>query len=111
MNTLGTIRGKVEEKSSKLVLDYKKKGIPLAVFGKHSEYASTAPAVFTYPLSITIDTKTDHFYVCDFGNDRVQVFNKSFEFLFMFSKKMNGPDGICIFQDKVYVTQYQCFSN
>ena len=103
--TLGTIRVNAEKKSSKLEPDYKKKGIPLAVFGKHSKSKSTAPGVFAYPGSIIIDTKTDHFYVCDFGNDRVQVFNKSFQFLSMFSEKMNGPNGICIFQHKVYVTQ------
>ena len=103
--TLGTIRVNAEKKSSKLEPDYKKKGIPLAVFGKHSGYKSTAPGVFAYPEIITIDTKTDHFYVCDIGNGRVQVFNKSFQFLSMFSEKMNGPYGICIFQDKVHVTQ------
>ena len=27
------------------------------------------------------------------------------DFLFMFSKKMNGPVGICISQNKVFVTQ------
>ena len=103
--TLGTIRVNAEKKSSKLEPDYKKKGIPLAVFGKHIIDGSTAPGVFAYPQTITIDTKKSHFYVCDCGNDRVQVFNKSFQFLSMFSEKMNGPSGICIFQDKVYVTQ------
>ena len=105
LGTLGTIQINAEKKSSKLEPDYKKKGIPLAVFGKHSKYKATDPGMFSNPETITIDTKTDHFYVCDFGNDRVQVFNKSFEFLFMFSEKMNGPCGICIIQDKVYVIQ------
>ena len=105
LSTLGTIRVNAEKKSSKLEPDYKKKGIPLAVFGKHIKSKSTAPGLFAYPGSITIDTKTDHFYVCDFGNNRVQVFNKPFQFLSMFSEKMNGPYGICIYQNTVYVTQ------
>ena len=107
LSTLGTIRVNAEKKSSKLEPDYKKKGIPLAVFGQHIIDGSKAPGVFAYPQTITIDTKTDHFYICDSGNDRVQVFNKSFQFLSMFSEKMNCPSGICIFQDKVYVTQYK----
>ena len=105
LSTLGTIRVNAEKKSSKLEPDYKKKGIPLAVFGKHIIGGSTAPGVFAYPETIIIDATTDHFYVCDYGNDRVQVFNKSFQFLSMFSEKMCGPYGICIFQHKVYVTQ------
>ena len=103
--TLGTIRVNAEKKSYKLEPDYKKRGIPLTVFGRHIIGGSTDPGVFAYPETITIDTTTDHFYVCDCGNDRVQVFNKSFQFLSMFSEKMNGPYEICIFQDKMYVTQ------
>ena len=105
LSTLGTIRVNAEKKSSKLEPDYKKKGIPLAVFGQHIIGGSIAPGVFAYPETIIIDTKTDHFYVCDSGNHRVQVFNKSFQFLSMFSEKMKGPNGICTFQDKMYVTQ------
>ena len=40
------------------------------------------------------------------GNNRVQVFNKSFEFLFLFSDKMGCPYDICIKHDNVYVTQF-----
>ena len=105
LSTLGTIQVNAEKKSSKLEPDYKKKGIPLEVFGQHIIDGSTAPGVFAYPQTIIIDIKTDHFYVCDSGNDRVQVFTKSFQFLSMFSEKMNGPNGICTFQDKMYVTQ------
>ena len=105
LNMLGTIRVISQKKSSKLVPDYKKKGVPLAAFGKHDKHLSTEPGVFCHPESIIIDTMTDHFYISDYGNDRVQVFNKSFQFLFMFNKKMNGPSGISFFQDTLYVTQ------
>ena len=40
------------------------------------------------------------------NNHRVQVFSCNGEYLFMFSEKMNGPVGICISQNKVFVTQF-----
>ena len=86
------------------IRDYKEIGDPVAVFGKHSEEASL-PGVFWYPNGIAINPVNDYIYFCDFGNNRVQVFNKSFEFVFQFSEKMNSPNGICIEQNKVYVTQ------
>ena len=107
LNRLGAIRVNSEKRSCELVADYKKKGTPLAVFGKHSSKGSGVPGVFCKPTGITIDTKTSYLYICDNGNNRVQVFNKSFQFLFVFSEKMNRPSGICIFEDKLYVTQAQ----
>ena len=110
LNKLGAIRVDSEKRSCELVPDYKKKGTPLAVFGKHSTYKSGDPGMFCNPEGITIDTKTSYLYICDCGNKRVQVFNKSFQFLFLFSEKMNGPTGISIFEDKLYVTQAQSSS-
>ena len=86
------------------IRDYKEIGDPVAVFGKHSEEGSL-PGVFWYPTAIAINPVNNYNYICDFWNNRVQVFNKSFEFVFQFSKKMNSPAGICIKQNKVYVTQ------
>ena len=86
------------------IRDYKEIGDPDAVFGKHSEEGSL-PGVFWYPTAIAINPVNNYIYICDFGNNRVQVFNKSFEFVFQFSEKMNSPAGICIKQNKVYVTQ------
>ena len=107
LNTLGAIRVNSEKKSSELISEYKKKGVPLAVFGKHIDNKSNNPGIFCYPQSISVDIDTNLFYICDYSNHRVQVFNKIFQFLFMFSEKMNGPCGICILQEKVYVTQYR----
>ena len=86
---------------------YKKIKMPVATFGKHSEYESSSPGVFCYPTGLTIDPTTNYLYICDGGNNRVQVFNKSFEFLFQFSDKIDGPFSICISRNKVYVTQYR----
>ena len=106
LNTLGSIRVNSEKKSDKLISEYKKKGAPLGVFGKH-DLKSENPGIFANPEGITVDINdTNYFYICDHGNARVQVFDRMFQFLFMFSEKMNGPCGICILQEKVYVTQY-----
>ena len=86
------------------IRDYKEIGDPVAVFGKLRKEGSS-PGVFCYPHGIAINPVNNSIYICDFGNNRVQVFNKSFEFVFQFSKKMNSPVGICIKQNKVYVTQ------
>ena len=38
-------------------------------------------------------------------NHRVQVFSSNGKYLFIFSDKINGPVGICISQNNVFVTQ------
>ena len=106
LNTLGAIRVNSDKKSDKLISEYKKKGVPLALLGKNSTIRSKNPGIFGNPEGITVDIDTNNFYICDFGNDHVQVFDEMFQFLFMFSERMNGPCGICIFQENVYVTQY-----
>ena len=86
--------------------DYKEKGNPVMVAGKHRDNTSLIPGEFCYPNSIAIDSETNNIYVCDGGNSRVQVFNESLEFLFTFNDKMDSPIGICINLNRVYVTQY-----
>ena len=84
---------------------YKEIGDPVAVFGKHSEEASS-PGVFWYANAVAINPVNNYIYICDGGNNRAQVYHKSFEFVFQFSEKMNTPFGICIKGNKVYITQY-----
>ena len=87
------------------VRDYRKILMPVSTFGKHSEHESSSLGLFRYPRGLTVDPTTDYLYICDTGNNRVQVFNKSFEFIFMFSDKMDLPNGICVNQNNVYITQ------
>ena len=101
------------EVTGKLILNAIKKTIPhyhmlsqpVASFGTHSITVKSA-GVFGHPKSVAIDPITHYIYVCD-GYYRIQVFDESFRFIFLFQEKMNGPDNICIRQDKVYVTQFQ----
>ena len=92
--------------TQKKVRDYKKIEMPVVTFGKHSKSKSSSPGVFGYPSGLTIDPTRNYLYICDGGNNRVQVFNKSFEFLFQFSDKMDTPAGICFKHNRVYVTQF-----
>ena len=99
---------------------YEEKGDPLKVACKNRDsgytslgmfyYPGSLPGVFYNPGSIAIDSETDNVYICDSSNDRVQVFTKNLKFLFDFKKRMNGPDGICINNRKVYVTQLSLYS-
>ena len=89
------------------VPDYKEKGNLVMVAGKHRNNTSTTPGEFYCPNSIAIDSETNNIYICDGGNNRVQVFNKSLEFLFTFSEAMKSPPyGICVYLNKVYVTHF-----
>ena len=87
------------------IRDYRAIGDPVAVFGKHSKEVSS-PGVFRFPQGIAINPVNNSIYICDGGNNRVQVYSKSFDFVFQFSEEMNSPAGICIKQNKVYVTQF-----
>ena len=88
------------------VRDYKEIENPVIVAAKHSKEKSKSAGMFRYPRSIAINPETNNVYVCDGMNHRVQVFTKSLQFLFDFGEKMNFPDGMCISNNSVYVTQF-----
>ena len=88
-----------------VVPDYSRVDRPVRVFGRYSEEDGSA-GVFRYPAGIAIDPVSNYSHICDQGWNRVQVFNKSFYFIFLFTEQMNGPNGICINKEsRVYVTQ------
>ena len=101
------------EGTGKLLLNETKKNIPhykmlsqpVASFGTHSIKDKSA-GVFGHPKCVAIDPVTHYIYICD-GYYRIQVFDESFKFLFLFQERMHGPDNLCIKHDKVYVTQFQ----
>ena len=101
LSVAGDIRLNVAKEE---IRDYKEVGEPVVVFGKHSEEGSS-PGVFCYPNGIAINHENHSIYICD-GYKRVQVYSKSYDPVFQFSDKMKTPAGICIKQNKVYVTQF-----
>ena len=86
------------------VPNYKTKQLPTAYCCKKSSNQKS-PGELNCPRSIAINYKTENVYIADSGNDRVQVFSCSGDYLFMFDEEMNKPVGICISQNKVFVTQ------
>ncbi|KAI6658880.1 E3 ubiquitin-protein ligase TRIM71-like [Oopsacas minuta] len=88
-----------------VVPNYKAKQLPIAYCCKKSTNKK-APGELNCPRGIAVHYQTGNIYIADMFNHRVQVFTSNGDYLFMFSEKMNKPDGICIFQNKVFVTQY-----
>ena len=87
-----------------VVPDYKTKQLPTAYCCKKSS-EQKSPGELNNPRAIAIHYKTGNIYIADRDNHRVQVLNCDGDYLFMFSEKMNSPVGICISQNKVFVTQ------
>ena len=88
-----------------VVPDYKTKQLPTAYCCKKSS-EQKSPGELNSPCGIAIHYKTGNVYIADMNNHRVQVFSCNGDYLFMFSEKMNGPMGICIYQNEVFVTQF-----
>ncbi|KAI6660197.1 PEP-CTERM domain protein [Oopsacas minuta] len=86
-----------------VVPDYKAKQQPTAYYCNHSD--KKAPGELNCPRGIAVLNQTGDIYIADYCNDRVQVFSSNGDYLFMFSEKMANPVGICISQNKVFVTQ------
>ena len=85
-----------------IVPDYKTKQLPITHCCKDSEQNSTGE--LNNPGCLTIHYKTGNIYIANEANHRVQVFGCNGDYLFM---QMNFPTGICISQDKVFVSQYR----
>ena len=87
-----------------VVPDYKTKQLPTAYCCKKSSQQNF-PGELNRPSCISIHYKTGNIYIADTDNYRVQVFSYNGDYLFMFSEKMDGPMGICVSQNNVFVTQ------
>ena len=91
---------------SVVVPGYKNKGKPVLVACKHT-FHSRFGGEFRTASSIAIEPRTENIYICDSGNHRIQVFNKSCEFLFSFNENIRKPFSIAIHDNRVYSTQYE----
>ena len=88
-----------------VVPDYKTKQLPTAYCCKKSS-KHKSPGELNNPKSLAIHFKSGNIYIADSINHRVQVFSCNGDYIFMFSEKINEPVGICISQNKVFVTQW-----
>ena len=84
---------------------YQVKTKPLMIAEKIAQYNSSKKGDFYFTHSIAIDSETDYVYVCDWTNDRIQVFNEYLQFVFSFYEEIHCPVGIGISFGRVYLTQ------
>ena len=84
---------------------YRIKTKPLLISEKDAQYNSSRIGDFYFTHSIAIDPETDYVYVCDWANDRIQVFNEYLQLVFSFYEEVHCPVGICISLGRVYLTQ------
>ena len=88
-----------------VVPDYKSKQLPTAVrCNKFSE--QKAPGELNSPRGIAVSHNTGNIYIVDTYDHCIQVFNCDGDYLFMFCENMDEPVGICVFHNKVVVTQW-----
>ena len=87
-----------------IIPDYTTKKLP-SVYCCINPWLTRNPGELNKASCMCIDYKTGNIYIADEGNHRVQAFSCNGDHLFMFSDKMNAPRGICISQNKVFVTQ------
>ena len=88
-----------------VVPDYKSKQLPIAYRCKKSS-EQKAPGELNAPRSIAIDYNSGNLYIADMYTNRVQVFNCDGDYLFMYCERIDKPAGICVFHNKVIVTQW-----
>ena len=88
------------------VLDYMKKGKPVNTACKWKGGRTAKYGVFYGPTSIAICPQSENIYISDGATNCVQVFTKSFEFLFKFCEKMTGPFSMFLSQNKLFITQF-----
>ena len=102
---LGSIKLSGQTQVKPVVPDYRAKQLPTAYCCKKSS-EQKAPGEMNCPRGIAVHYKTEHIYIADEENNRVQVFTCNGDFLFMFNEKMDQPRGICITHNRVLVTQW-----
>ena len=88
-----------------IVPDYKAKQLSPMFFCNKSSNKKT-PGELNNPTSMVIHYKTGNLYIADGFSSCVKVFSCNGDYLFKFSQKMSSPRGICISQNKVFVSQY-----
>ena len=74
---------------------------PIVAVGKKG----SAPGEFKSPRGVAIEAESEHIYVADMDNKRIQIFSQTGEHLNQFGHQhLIEPYGILIHQDSIYVT-------
>ena len=99
--------GRIKHETTKLFMpDYKAKQLPVTCCGKKpwGGFWKSPGGIFN-PSSLSVCSKNGDVYIAEMDSHRVQVFSSDGDCLFTFNERMNVPRGICVFQNKVFVTQ------
>ena len=89
-----------------LVMDYDSSAVPLVNVGG----SGSGDGEFSFPYGVAVHCETGNIYVCDQGNNRVQVLDKEGKLLFKFGDtdgfgKMKSPTCITLRDHRVFVSQ------
>ena len=104
---LGKIRVAEGSTVQASTIDFKKKVRPIVTLVNKG----SGEGELDFPWGVAVDHLTSNIFIADHSNHRVQVFSQEGKFQFTFGEspgagKMNKPLGICIFDGRVYVTQF-----
>ena len=104
---LGKIRVTEGSTVQASTIDYKKKVCPIVTLANKG----SGEGELDFPWGVAVDSLSSKIYIADHSNHRVQVFSQEGKFIFTFGEsngagKMHKPLGICIFDGRVYVTQF-----
>ena len=70
---------------------------------KFGEYGSGRLG-FKYPRGLARDTSNGNFYICDFGNNRIQIISKQYEYKSEFgNKSLSHPLDIILRKDSIFI--------
>ena len=114
---IGTIKlngGIYPKHNVPIVPDYREKQLPLIYCCKSSTEQSSVPGVFCNPRGVGVHYKTGRIFIADRDNNRIQIFSRNGDYLssitndYFYNSKLTNdvkrPRGICVYQDKLFVT-------
>ena len=90
----------VVTQSTNCVLNYQLNGMFISRIGSQG----SGKLNFDWPLGLTIDESNGDIYICDSGNNRVQILNGVFSFKAQFGKgRLNHPRDVKLSKEYIYV--------
>ena len=82
------------------IINYQLNGKFISKIGKHGN----GKAEFTKPCNLTIDESNGDIYICDSGNNRIQILFRNFSFKSEFGKDtLNSPRDVKLSKDYIFI--------